>query len=352
MASGDCTVTPGKVFSLSELWTRTKLNLLGLPVVRLNAASVGSRELIPADIRTLFPPLNRNLLNNGNFDVWQRGGYTNIYSLPAEMGLLASLSQFTADRWLSVNNTAAVSRRSITRQEFTAGQTAVPNEPKYFLRYQQLISDAASTLGQPIEDVRTMAGQRLTLTWWMKSSNYSGAITARLEQFLGGVPGPAAIIATTVSGGTAILAAGAAWTQYTAIFDVPALAAAIAPEQNALVLRFLLPTGTWIIDFAQVQLEQGDGATSFEYRPYLAELTACERYYEFHCGIFSTDVTIVFPCFYFATRKYKDPALTFVSAPGVGGAVSNLLLPVGYYQSVANSTRVQFTLNADAEIYR
>lgn len=353
LMSGEITVTPGKAWASPELVTYAGLNLTAAPIARVNEASIGSRELVASAVRALAPPLNRNLLINGNFDVWQRGGFVNLISLPGTMGVLAGTSQFTADRWLSVNVTSAVNRREITRQSFSTGQSDVPNEPTYFLRYKQLITDAGSTLGQPIEDVRTMAGKRVTLTWWMKSSNYSGTITVQLEQHYGGSPEVTPINVAAASGGTATLIAAAAWTKYTAIFDVPTLTGASLFEDNSLVLRFLLPTGTWIIDFAQVQLEQGDGATSYEYRTYLDEARRCERYFEFHSGVFSDDITHTKPCYYFATRKYRAPTIAFIAVSGTGGAVTALPVgEVGYYQSTANSTVATFTCTADAEIYR
>jgi hypothetical protein len=63
---------------------------------------------------------------------------------------------------------ASALRTSATREPFALGQTDVPGEPTYFaarslvLLQGQVIS---AVLAQPIEDVRTFAGQQVTVSF-------------------------------------------------------------------------------------------------------------------------------------------------------------------------------------------
>ena len=98
----------------------------------------------------------RNRIINGNFDIWQRGtSFTD--------------SEYGADRWL---HERVGTTQSATRQAFTLGQTDVPGEPTYFCR--TVVSSVAGAgnfcvLTQYIENVRTFAGQQVTVSFWAKA---------------------------------------------------------------------------------------------------------------------------------------------------------------------------------------
>jgi hypothetical protein len=97
----------------------------------------------------------RNRIINGNFDFWQRGtSFTG--------------DEYGADRW---GHARVGTTHTATRQAFTLGQTAVPGEPTYFCRTVVVTSSGASNyaiLVQRIEDVRTFAGQQVTVSFWAK----------------------------------------------------------------------------------------------------------------------------------------------------------------------------------------
>ena len=101
-------------------------------------------------------PAFRNKIINGNFDYWQRGTST-------------STAGYLADRWYT---NSAGSTFTSSRQSFTLGQTAVPNEPTYF--HRTVVTSVAGTGNQvvtyqKIESVRTLAGQTSTLSFWAKA---------------------------------------------------------------------------------------------------------------------------------------------------------------------------------------
>ena len=306
MADGDgaCVVTPGLLIADGVVANNSKFRQMAAPTVVVGSNQIGKNQLVDDDVKSLVPQVSRNLIINGNFDVWQRGGWVNLVGLPTTLG--AGTGQaYGADRWCLGTPTGAT-HRAISRQPFDLDQIAVPHSPTYFLRWSQTTSEATPTLSQPIEDVRTAAGMDVTVTWWMKA-NASKNVTVKLMQTFGGGPAVQVIIAAT-SGGTAAITGGAAWAKFEAHFTVPTLAGnTIGGINSALVLQFIMPTGTYIIDYAQVQFEQSTVATDYETRSYLYEIARCERFFEIHSGVLWSSVANGYPCYYFATRKQRDP---------------------------------------------
>lgn len=342
-------VTPGKQFAVNEKITRAKLNQLANPVVTINDADTTA---MVAAVRQANPYIGRNVLINGDFDVWQRGGFANISGLPNVMGAGTGAAMGT-DRW-ALNEPSGSNKRNVYRGDFTPGQSVVPGEPEFYLRWNELVAETGVNrpmLSQYIEDARTLSGKSCVATWWMQG-DYSGNVTCQLIQFTGGSPGQTVTVAAT-SGGTASLINGAAWTKYTATFAVPSVAGYALTTGSYLALQFLLPdNATFQIDFAQVQLEEGATATDFEAMPYLETLRKCERYFEYHGGVAWDDITHGSPCYYFATRKYRAPTLSLIA--GYSGTMTaanfSTILDIGYYQDTANSAVSVFYIACEAEI--
>jgi hypothetical protein len=349
--SGSCDVTPGVQQTSGKKWTTALFNLLGRPTVRVGEGTIGDRELIGDSVRGFVPSVVRNILINGNFDIWQRGGFTNLSGLPTVLGAGADL-EFGPDRWSLGDPAAGAASRQVYRGSFDLGQTLVPNEPTYYLRWDQTSAETNPTLTQPIEDVRTLAGKKATLTWWMRS-NTSGTVTVQLQQFFGGAgPTQSRVIAAT-SGGSAVLTGGAPWVKFEAHFDVPSLLGyAIGGNLNCLNLMFILPSAvTFLTDFAQVQLEQSSVATAFEVHSAQYELERCWRYFEYHGGIGASSLATSKPCFYYCTRKYRTPDIAIFGAISGTGLAFAPITDIGYYQSVANSVITAFFVTVDAEIH-
>lgn len=349
------TVTPGKQFVPDEKITRSKLNQLGAPTVRLDEGEVGERELSAAAVRQIVPNVNRNVLINGGFEVWQRGGYqgASFVGLTDVMGA-GTGPAMGADRWY-IGEPSGASKRNVSRGSFTLGQSTVPDEPEFYLHWNELAGETGTNrpiLSQQIEDVRALAGKSAVVNWWMKS-NVNTTVTCQLLRFFGGSPGQSQTI-TADSGGSAALTANADWAQYTAKFTIPSMAGhVIGGTGHYLALEFLLPdNSTFQIDFAQVQMEEGTAATAFEKLPILETQRRCERYFEYHGGLAMDDITHGGPCYYFATRKYRAPTLTLIA--GYSGTMTaanfSTILDTGYYQDTANSAVSAFFMACEAEI--
>ncbi|CAH0275804.1 carbohydrate binding domain-containing protein [Pseudomonas mediterranea] len=227
------------------------------------------RTLAKLDPKQNFPAqvYRRNLLINGNFDIWQRGT-TNLN--PNTGGYVADRFRCDWDGNAGVN---------ISRQNFVSGQSEVPNEPRFFCRWQQVTAGAGSTIhriSQPIEFVRTLAGKITTVTFWAKADTSRQVALAVTQLF--GIGGSAPIVTPV-----ATFQVKSTWTRYSATFQVPSIAGKVAGTAgtDCLLLGFDLPlNNVQTFDLAQVQLEESPVATPFESRSPAEELRLCQRYYE------------------------------------------------------------------------
>jgi hypothetical protein len=251
---------------------------------RLDTAETDIAALEVSDIAIeaqLGQLAGRNVIVNGNFDIWQRGT-----SLAAATG-----ARYLADRWVTdaVGSTAAPSR-----QGFTLGQTDVPYEPEFFHRVVVVsATDAANyaILRQRIEGVRTLAGQTATISFYAKADAGKN-IAINLRQVFGTGGSPSATVNTI---GAQLVALTASWQRFEAVIAIPGIAGKTlgSNANDQLELTFWLDAGanfdaqsaslgqqSGTFDIAQVQLEPGDTATRFERRSRAAELALCERYYQ------------------------------------------------------------------------
>jgi hypothetical protein len=213
----------------------------------------------------------RNAIINGNFDIWQRGtSFGNIGS-----------GSYSADRWQAAWGGGSGSARTISRELFTLGQTDVPGEPSYFLRWNQTAGGTSNTFNallHRIESVRTFAGQTITLSFYAKASNSLTLAHVRADQFYGSTGGSSTVVTTFAQN----VSVGTSWQKYAFTVPLPAISGTIGSAGNDQVaIDFALPLNTtFTFDIAQVQVEAGPVATPFERRPIGAELALCKRYYQ------------------------------------------------------------------------
>ena len=219
----------------------------------------------------------RNAIINGNFDHWQRGtSFTN--------------SEYGADRWF---NNRLGTTHTVTRQAFTLGQTDVPGEPTYF--YRAVVSSVAgagnySFLIQFIEDVRTFAGQQVTISFWAKADATKN-IAVELVQGFGSGGSPSAAVNSI---GTTKVSIGTTFQKVTVTATVPSISGkTLGTNTNSSLGLFIwfdagsnfnsrtdsLGQQSGTFEIAQVQLEPGPVVTPFERRPIGTELALCQRYY-------------------------------------------------------------------------
>ena len=202
----------------------------------------------------------KNAIINGAFDFWQRG--TSFSS-----------TGYTADRW-NVNFSGATG--TVSQQTFTPGTAPVAGyEGQFFLRLATTVADDNSRIEQKIENVRTFAGQTVTVSLWAKADSARTITLNPYQSFGSGGSADVSITGQTISVTTA-------WTRFTKTFDVPSVSGKTIGTGSFLSLELLhAPNATFTLDLWGVQVEAGSVATPFTTATgtIQGELAACQRYY-------------------------------------------------------------------------
>jgi hypothetical protein len=235
--------------------------------------------------QTLNLYAGKNKIINGDFGVWQRG---TSFTVGAGFG-------YTTDRFgASINGTGVC---TISRQTFTPGTAPVTGyESQFFLRSSKT-AGTANTYGglvnTRIEDVRTLANQSVTLSFWAKADS-SITISAYLDQNFGsgGSAGVSALAATNYSLTTS-------WQRFTTTFTMPSISGKTVGTSSYLDLGFFkLSAAAYVVDMWGVQLESGSTATAFQTATgtIQGELAACQRYYNRYTatGVYSSFASSAF----------------------------------------------------------
>jgi hypothetical protein len=294
----------------------------------VQALEVAGSAVVAGTLSAGNPLMFRNRIINGNFDVWQRG---TSFSSPAT-------AAYTTDRWY-VNYDGSGATRTISRQTFALGQTAVPGNPKYYLQWAQTVAGTGGTfnqLVQPIESVLTFAGQVVTVSFWAQASTGTPSLTLYTGQYFGTGGSPSAAVYPGISPTYTL---STSWQYFTWTTFLPSITGKTLGTNgdDYTSIAFRAPsnaTGTWNI--ASVQVEAGSVATPFEVRPYATELALCQRYYEksYNDGVnpgtnteaslfsgFAGDTAgIQGPVF--RVTKRAVPTMTFWARAGTAGNVS------------------------------
>jgi len=243
-----------------------------------SATAVASQQSVKAYVDK-FSRARKNLIINGNFDVWQRGTSQTTTGFGS------------VDRWshlIGGSTTIAVSK-----QTFTVGQTDVPGEPEFY--YQNVVTSGSGAadyviVSQAIEGVRSLAGQTATVSFYAKASS-SLNVSVEFGQLFGSGGSPSAPVTAI---GVSKKALTTSWQKFTVTADIPSISGKTLGSAGGdyLALWFWLDAGSdynsrtdslgnqsGTFSIAQVQLETGSEATDFEQRPIGEELALCFRYY-------------------------------------------------------------------------
>ena len=225
----------------------------------------------------------KNKIINGDLSVNQRA-FTST----------TSNATYTFDRWIT---SASDGTSTFSAQTFTPG--AAPVAGYEFTNYVRVVTSgqtltSASTIWrQLIEDVRTFAGQTVTVSFWAKANTGTPKIAVGGTQSFGS----GGSTAVRLTAGQVTLSTS--WARYSTTIAVPSVSGKTIGSGSLLQMEFWLSAGSDFnsrtgslgiqsntFEMAGFQVEAGSIATPFQTATgtIQGELAACQRYY-FRTGV-------------------------------------------------------------------
>jgi hypothetical protein len=227
--------------------------------------------------RTDNPPLaipTGNAIINGAFEINQR-----VFTSTS------SNVVYTFDRWKTEFSSVTA---TYSAQAFAVGEA--PSSTVGGTNFIRVATSAATgstytLIRQEVEDVRSFAGQVVTLSFWAKSSTAGAKVGARMNQQFGS--GGSTFVATNATTPATLTSS---WGRYSFTIALPSISGKTIGAGSSLSALIMVNDsflGTNVgaqnatIDIWGVQLEAGTVATPFRRNaPSIqAELAACQRYY-------------------------------------------------------------------------
>jgi hypothetical protein len=206
-------------------------------------------------------------------------------------------------------------------------------------------------LAQRIEDVRTFAGQQVTVSFWAKVDATKN-ISVELTQDFGTGGSPSAVVTGI---GVTKASIGTSWQKVTVTATVPSISGKTLGTDNNSFLNAVIwfdagsdfnsrtdslgqQSGTF--EIAQVQIEPGSVATPFEQRPIGTELALCQRYYYQGTSLVGQGGSYVTSTAFKSTMR----AIPTVTGGGAGFASNGLTVEAMYhFQTAAAGQALTFT---------
>jgi len=214
----------------------------------------------------------KNKIINGDFNINQRG-----------FSSVTTSGTYTFDRFVTNFSGGTV---TFTPQTFTPG--AAPVSGYEATNFLQIVTSGQSasnyaSIGQKIENVRTFAGQTVTLSFWAKATSGTPRIGwYALQNFGSGGSSAAAAYA----GYTGNLSSS--WARYSITYAVPSISGKTIGTSSSLDNYLMVSDGAGTQGIQNntfqiwgVQIENGSTASDFQTATgtLQGELAACQRYY-------------------------------------------------------------------------
>jgi len=260
----------------------------------------------------------KNKIINGDFGIWQRG--TSFTQTNFNAGNI-----YTADRSAMIWNAVPTSV-TVSQQTFTPGSAPVAGyEGTYY--WQSAITTVGSCTiwgySQRIEDVRQLAGQSVTVSFWAKADSARN-VAVELDQNFGS-GGSSLVIA-----GPTTIAVTTSWARYSATFSLPSISGKTIGTNSYLQLFIAQAAASGsTLNLWGVQVEAGSVATAFSTATgtVQGELSLCLRYFRRFGGNASQTRVAVGWCPSGSSANYIIPLTTPMrAAPSVSISTLSSLL--------------------------
>lgn len=220
---------------------------------------------------------SKNVLINGAYEINQRA-FTSTTTFGA----------YGFDRWLltSSGGTATYSAQTMNPGDIIGAGGEWTNFARMLTSGQSAAGDYAQ-IQQRVEDVKTLAGQTVTFSFWAKAATGTPKISIELVQNFG------AAGSSDVQVNAGAVTISTSWARYSVSAALPSVAGKTINAGNYLRAVFWFSAGTTFaartnsigaqnntFDIWGVQLEEGAVATPFarNANSFQGELAACQRY--------------------------------------------------------------------------
>lgn len=245
----------------------------------------------------------KNLLINGNLDIWQRG----------EGGSVSVASAlYTADRWMVFVPVGVTAQWNKT--PFTLGSGF--NGAKWALRVSYTAGAPGANIRQRIEGVETGAGQTLTASFYFNST-VEQTCTVILRQVFGTGGNVSADVDHFQD-----IDVTREYKKHVVSFNLSSVVGKTKGSNNNDYIELIIVSKASVahtVVLASVQLEVGATATEFEPRFPQQELAMCQRYFEktFAQGVAPAD----------GVNPYSS-----LTSPVFAGQISAMSQPIASWQ--------------------
>lgn len=217
-----------------------------------------------------------NVVINGAFEINQRS-FTST----------AATNAYTYDRWITENSLTA-GTATYSAQAFTAGAAPVAGyEGKNYARVltSGVSGNGYALYGQKVEDVRTFAGETVTISFWAKAASGTPQVAPYFQQNFG-TGGSSSVTIKPAN-----ITLSTSWARYSVTTAIPSISGKTLGANSFLFPYFLVVDNNILgsgigaqnntFDFWGVQVEAGSTATPFRRNAnsVQGELAACQRYY-------------------------------------------------------------------------
>ena len=217
----------------------------------------------------------RNVVRNGDFSIAQRG-----------LGPFTALN-YTMDGWILsyIGGTVSVNKIQAVAGEVSPRATIAVSGQSAAGDYAQLLA--------PVEDVNTLNGKTVTISFDAWAATAGLKLAVELQQHFGTGGTPSAIQSTPVSAVTLTTTK----TRYSLTVNLPSVAGATLGTNGNHSLRLIfwasagssfntrassIGTQSGTFNITDIQLEAGSAASPFERLPVQQQLAWCQRYFQRH----------------------------------------------------------------------
>ena len=332
----------------SSLRARNAANSADIDLIKANASDLGE---LGVKTQSPFPPTapndlvnksyadgvgtspgTKNVIINSNLDIWQDGP---TFNNPTSQSYAADMFR--------INYDGTIGTFAVTREAFTLGQTDVPYNPSYYLRWNQTAAGSGSTVRSlqiPVARVRTFAGGDSSFSIYLKADAARTVGIRTVQNFGTGGSPSADVVSSTQS-----VNVTTGFTQFQVSLPMASISGKTLGTNNDdyIYVELLLPVNvTMTIDVAQLMWNYGTTFASWQYYTggvnydQSAELSACEQFY---CKSYETDTIpgtattdgsqaetessgSILPGQNFPSTMFKDPVVTLYAA--FTGTINNV----------------------------